>query len=125
MHLLIFRLQTLEFKLCGQGLGSGTLSIIDEKMEECPKIKCFWGFHCAFCCDDARHKFPMCERHIHKWETLNIETKIQIYSHVNLFNKGESDRRMLQIFIHRIEILDELNSFKRFYERRTTRSSSF
>lgn len=56
----------------------------------------------------------MCERHMHKWETLDEETKIQVWSHVNLFNIGESNRRRLQIFIHRIEILDELNKFKRF-----------
>ena len=81
----------------------------------CPKIKCFWGFRCAFCVvDDSHNKFPMCEKHIHRWETLDIETKIRICSHVNLFNKGESNRRMLQIFIHRIEILDELNRFKKF-----------
>lgn len=85
------------------------------KMSLCPKIKCFWGFHCAFCINDSRHKFPICERHIHKWETLDHETKRQIYSHVNLFNTGASNRRMLQIFIHRIEILDELNRIKLFY----------
>lgn len=82
---------------------------------ECPKIKCFWGFYCAFCINDTRHKYPICERHIHKWDTLDEETKIKTYSYVNLFNKREICRRVLQIFIHRIEILDELNRFKKFY----------
>ena len=76
-------------------------------MDTPPKIKCLWGFHCAFCMDDARHKLPM-------WETLNIATKEKIHMNVNLFNKGESNRRKLQIFIYRIEVLDELNSFKKF-----------
>jgi hypothetical protein len=56
----------------------------------------------------------MCEKHMHKWETLNADTKKQVHHHVNLFNTGDSNRRMLQIFIYRIEILDELNSFKKF-----------
>jgi hypothetical protein len=81
----------------------------------CPKIKCFWGFHCAFCINDNRHKFPMCERHIHKWETLQVQTKNQIHVHVKFFNKGVTNRRQLQIFIHRIEVLDELNRIKMFY----------
>lgn len=81
----------------------------------CPKIKCFWGFTCAFCVDATTHKFPICEKHLHKWEILHTRTKVQVYSHVNLFNKGESNRRMLQIFIHRIEVLDELNRIKSFY----------
>jgi hypothetical protein len=84
---------------------------------DCPKIRCFWGFHCAFCCDDARYKYPICGKHIHKWDTLDDTTKFKVYSYVNLFNKGEKkmNRRVLQIFIHRIEIIDELNRFKKFY----------
>ncbi len=86
--------------------------------QHCPKIKCFWGFQCAFCWDDARYKYPICDRHIHKWDTLNIETKRQIYSHVNAFNVNlpETNRRKLQIFIHRIEVLDELNKLRSFYK---------
>ena len=87
-------------------------------LASCPKIKCYWGFNCAFCFDAARHKFPICERHIHKWETLNHQTKVQVYSHVNLFNKGYTNRRQLQIFIHRVEVLDELNRIKSFYVNR-------
>lgn len=83
-----------------------------------PKIRCFWGFHCAFCLDDSTYKYPICKRHICKWDNLHIETKRQIYSHVNAFNSNlpETNRRKLQIFINRIEILDELNRLRSFYK---------
>jgi hypothetical protein len=93
------------------------LKVIVMETALCPRIKCFWGFQCAFCWDDSRYKYPVCERHIHKWDTLNIGTKRQVYSYVNAFNTNspETNRRKLQIFIHRIEILDELNKLKSFY----------
>lgn len=83
-------------------------------MEPCPKIKCFWGFRCAFCVDDSTHKYPLCAKHMPKWDSLHTETKRQTVAHVRLFNNGDStmNRRKLQIFIHRVEIYDELNKLK-------------
>ena len=59
----------------------------------------------------------MCEKHIHKWDTLHEETKKQTVTNVGAFNNGDKqmNRRRLQIFIHRIEVLDELNNFKTYY----------
>lgn len=87
-------------------------------MDHIPKIKCFWGFRCAFCVDNSISKYPMCEKHLHKWDTLNDETKRQIIINVSLFNSNDKsmNRRRLQIFIHRIEVLDELNNFKCYYQ---------
>lgn len=81
-------------------------------MDKIPKIKCFWGFRCAFCVNDLLYKYPLCDRHFHKWDDFHEETKKQIYTYVRMFNKGDTNRRILQIFINKIEIYDELN--KRF-----------
>ena len=83
----------------------------DKKMtNHCPKIDCFWGFQCAFCVDDKNHKYPICEKHQHKWDALNMNTKIKIVTCVSQFNKGGMNRRVLQIFINKIETLNELNN---------------
>lgn len=86
-------------------------------LQSCPKIKCFWGFRCAFCINETITKYPMCEKHIHKWDTLRYETKKQIMDNVNAFNNNykNMNRRRLQIFIYRIEVLDELNRFKKLF----------
>ena len=78
-------------------------------MVSCPRIVCLWGFSCAYCFDDTRHKYPICEKHKHIWDSLKMNTRVKVATYVSLFNNGKMNRRSLQIFINKIEILDELN----------------
>ena len=38
-----------------------------------------------------------------------MNTRVKVATYVSLFNNGKMNRRSLQIFINKIEILDELN----------------
>ncbi len=80
-----------------------------------PKIKCLSGFQCAYCTDCKKYKYPLCPKHEHKWNLLNIITRNDLIVRIDKFNtgKGYENRRTLQIFINKIEIFDELN--KKFH----------
>lgn len=59
--------------------------------------------YCGYCFRKAQKKGIFCENHEYIWDTLCEKTKVQVNE------KSKLSKRMFQIYVNKIIIVDDLN----------------